>query len=312
MMIIDDDTKSFIKLRIKNRVPKIENLSPIQLRKLRASSIELLKTNQVKIKSISNISFKSKNRIINLRIYNDKDDDNQPLIIFFHGGGFVIGDLESHDLLCRHLSKKSKCKLIAVEYSLAPEFKFPASLEDAENSIKYIFNNCKKIKFNRQKVILCGDSAGGNLALIISILSKIKKLPKIIGQILFYPWVDLTMSRPSMELRLDGLIVEKSTLLYFADHYLKNNYDATNWKVSPLNYYDFSNMPITYIYGAGLDPLVDEGYALYKRLASWNNQVYYKNYPGQMHAFISNISYLPTSLLCIKEASKAIKNIIKG
>ena len=65
---------------------------------------------------------------------------------------------------------------------------------------------------------------------------------------------------------------------YFADHYLKNNYDATNWKVSPLNYYDFSNMPITYIYGAGLDPLVDEGYALYKRLASWNNQVYYKNY----------------------------------
>lgn len=312
MMIIDDDTKSFIKLRIKNRVPKIETLSPIQLRKLRASSIELPKKYQVKIKSISNISFKSKNRIINLRIYNDKDDDNQPLIIFFHGGGFVIGDLESHDLLCRHLSKKSKCKLIAVEYSLAPEFKFPASLEDAENSIKYIFNNFKKIKFNKQKVILCGDSAGGNLALIISILSKIKKLPKIIGQILFYPWVDLTMSRPSMDLRLDGLIVEKSTLLYFADHYLKNNFDATNWKISPLNYYDFSNMPITYIYGAGLDPLVDEGYALYKRLASWNNQVYYKNYPGQMHAFISNISYLPTSLSCIKEASKAIKNIIKG
>ena len=222
-----------------------------------------------------------------------------------------MGDLDSHDLLCRHLTKKSECKLIAVDYSLAPEYKFPCSLEDSINAVNYIFENNKQIKFDKKKVIVCGDSAGGNLALIVAILSKEKKLPKIIGQILFYPWIDFTMSRPSMSMNLDGLIVKKSTLNYFADHYLNKNDEITNWKISPLLYSDFYGMPITYIYGAGLDPLVDEGYALMKRLKSFENEVYYKVYEGQMHAFVSNIVSLPTSIDCINEASKAIKKIIQ-
>ena len=222
-----------------------------------------------------------------------------------------MGDLDSHDLLCRHLTKKSECKLIAVDYSLAPEHKFPCSLEDSINAVKYVFENSKQIKFDKNKVVVCGDSAGGNLALIISILSKEKKLPKIKGQILFYPWIDFTMSRPSMSIKLDGLIVKKSTLDYFADHYLNDNDDVTNWSISPLLYSDFREMPTTYIYGAGLDPLVDEGYALMKRLKSFKNEVHYKVYEGQMHAFVSNIVSLPTSIMCINEASKAIKKIIQ-
>ena len=157
----------------------------------------------------------------------------------------------SHDLLCRHLTKKSECKLIAIDYSLAPENKFPCSLEDSINAVNYIFENNKQIKFNQNKVVVCGDSAGGNLALIISILSKEKKLPNIIGQILFYPWIDFTMSRPSMSINLNGLIVKKSTLDYFSNHYLNNNDDITNWKISPLLYPDFYGMPITYIYEIG-------------------------------------------------------------
>ena len=289
MMKVDNDTKQFIKLRLENNVPEVENLSPIELREMRASMAAVPSEHQVQINRVNEITIKSESRELKLRIYSNKnDDDNQPLIIFFHGGGFVMGDLDSHDLLCRHLTKKSECKLIAVEYSLAPEFKFPCSLEDSINAVNYIFENNKKIKFDKKKVVVCGDSAGGNLALIVAILSKEKKLPKIIGQILFYPWIDFTMSRPSMSINLDGLIVKKSTLDYFADHYLNKNDEITNWKISPLLYSDFYGMPITYIYGAGLDPLVDEGYALMKRLKSFENQVYYKVYEGQMHAFVSN------------------------
>ena len=310
MMKVDNDTKQFIKLRLENNVPEVENLTPIELREMRASMAAVPSEHQVQINNINEITIKSESRELKLRIYSNKnDDDNQPLIIFFHGGGFVMGDLDSHDLLCRHLTKKSECKLIAVDYSLAPENKFPCSLEDSINAVNYIFENNKQIKFDKKKVVVCGDSAGGNLALIVAILSKEKKLPKIIGQILFYPWIDFTMSRPSMSINLDGLIVKKSTLDYFADHYLNKNDEITNWKISPLLYSDFYGMPITYIYGAGLDPLVDEGYALMKRLKSFENQVYYKVYEGQMHAFVSNIVSLPTSIDCINEASKAIKKI---
>ena len=309
-MKVDNDTKQFIKLRLENNVPEVENLTPIELREMRASMAAVPSEHQVQINHINEITIKSKNRELKLRIYSNKnDDDNQPLIIFFHGGGFVMGDLDSHDLLCRHLTKKSECKLIAVDYSLPPEYKFPCSLEDSINAVNYIFENNEQIKFDKKKVVVCGDSAGGNLALIIAILSKEKKLPKIIGQILFYPWIDFTMSRPSMSINLDGLIVKKSTLDYFADHYLNKNDEITNWKISPLLYSDFYEMPITYIYGAGLDPLADEGYALMKRLKSFENEVYYKVYEGQMHAFVSNIVSLPTSIDCINEASKAIKKI---
>ena len=310
MMKVDNDTKQFIKLRLENNVPEVENLTPIELREMRASMATVPSEHQVPINHINETTMKSESRELKLRIYSNKnDDDNQPLIIFFHGGGFVMGDLDSHDLLCRHLTKKSECKLIAVDYSLAPEYKFPCSLEDSINAVNYIFENDKQIKFDKKKVVVCGDSAGGNLALIVAILSKEKKLPKIIGQILFYPWIDFTMSRPSMSINLDGLIVKKSTLDYFADHYLNKNDEITNWKISPLFYSDFYGMPITYIYGAGLDPLVDEGYALMKRLKSFENEVYYKVYEGQMHAFVSNIVSLPTSIDCINEASKAIKKI---
>ncbi|MDC3096040.1 alpha/beta hydrolase [Alphaproteobacteria bacterium] len=311
MMKVDNDTKQFIKLRLENNVPEVENLSPIELREMRASMAEVPYEHQVQINNINEIKIKSENRKVKLRIYSNIDNDDQPLIIFFHGGGFVMGDLDSHDLLCRHLAKKSECKLIAIDYSLAPEYKFPCSLEDSINAVNYIFENNEQIKFDKKKVVVCGDSAGGNLALIVAILSKEKKLPKIIGQILFYPWIDFTMSRPSMSINLDGLIVKKSTLDYFADHYLNKNDKITNWKISPLLYSDFYGMPITYIYGAGLDPLVDEGYALMKRLKSFENEVYYKVYEGQMHAFVSNIVNLPTSIDCINEACKAIKKIIQ-
>ncbi len=310
-MQIDDDTKNFIKLMIDNKLPKVETLSPMDLREMRASAAKIPIKNQIKIRSIKDSSFQSKKRNIKFRIYSDQFLDQEPLIIFFHGGGFVMGNLDSHDLLCRHLCKKTKCKVIAIDYSLAPENKFPNPLEDVVNSVKYIFQNSKKLKFNDKKVIVCGDSAGGNFALIISILSKEKKIPLISGQVLFYPWVDFTLSRPSMDIELEGLIVTKETLMYFANHYLKNDEDRTNWKISPLFYPDFSSMPTTYIYTAGLDPLRDEGYALYKRLLSWGNKTYFKNYEGQMHAFVNNIIHLPTSLDCIKNASKAIKEMIK-
>ena len=309
-MIIDKDTQKFLDLMLENKVPKIYNLTPSELRAMRAKMASIPTEHLVKIKNVKDISFKLKNKKIKLRIYKDVvETEISPLIIFFHGGGFVMGDLESHDLLCRHLCKKTKATLIAVDYRLAPEHKFPCAIEDAVDSINYIFNNSENLKINKKKVVLCGDSAGGNLAFLMSIYAKKKIVPSFSGQILIYPWIDLTMSRPSMDIKLEGILVEKETLLYFSEHYLNEKEEQVDWRVSPILYPDLSNMITTFIYSAGIDPLVDEGDALRRRLSSFGNEVYYKLYPGQMHAFASNIVNLPTALQCIDEASKAIRSI---
>ena len=309
-MIIDKDTQKFLDLMLENKVPKIYNLTPSELRAMRAKMASIPTEHLVKIKNVKDISFKLKNKKIKLRIYKDiVETEISPLIIFFHGGGFVMGDLESHDLLCRHLCKKTKATLIAVDYRLAPEHKFPCAIEDAVDSVNYIFNNSENLKINKKKVVLCGDSAGGNLAFLMSIYAKKKIVPRFSGQILIYPWIDLTMSRPSMDIKLEGILVEKETLLYFSEHYLNEKEEQVDWRVSPILYPDLSNMITTFIYSAGIDPLVDEGDALRRRLSSFGNEVYYKLYPGQMHAFASNIVNLPTALQCIDEASKAIRSI---
>ena len=309
-MIIDNDTKKFIELMLENKVPKIDSLTPKELRDMRAKMSSVPSEKLVKIENVKDITFRLKNKKITLRVYKDtKETQITPLIIFFHGGGFVMGDLESHDLLCRHLCKKTKSTLIAVDYRLAPENKFPSAIEDALDSVNYIFNNSKNLYFNNKKVVLCGDSAGGNLAFLMSIYAKKKIIPGFIGQILIYPWVDLTMSRPSMNIKLDGILVEKETLLYFSKHYLNKNEEQVDWRVSPILYPDLSNLPPTFIYSAGIDPLVDEGDALKRRLLSFDNEVHYKLYPGQMHAFASNIVNLPTALDCIDQASIAVKQL---
>ena len=310
-MIIDKDTQEFINLRIKNNSPEIYSLTPIELRAMRAAMACTPTEHQVEIRSIRDISFKKNDRSIKIRIYKDVNKNKKtPLIIFFHGGGFVMGDLESHDLLCRHICKKTKSTLIAIDYRLAPENKFPSALEDALDATNQIIKNFKELNFDKNKVVVCGDSAGGNLALLISIYSKIKIIPKIHGQILIYPWVDFTMSRPSINIELNGILVNKKTLLYFAAHYLKNENDITDWRISPILFPDLSDLPPTYIFGAGIDPLVDEGEALSRRLRSFNNEVHYKLYPGQMHAFVSNIVSLPTSLECIHEICESILKIL--
>ena len=156
-MIIDKDTQEFINLRIKNNTPEIYSLTPVELRAMRAAMACTPKEHQVEIKSIQDISLIKNNKSIKIRTYKDVNENKKtPLIIFFHGGGFVMGDLESHDLLCRHICKKTKSTLIAIDYRLAPENKFPSALEDALDATNQIFKNFKNLILKKNKVVFCG------------------------------------------------------------------------------------------------------------------------------------------------------------
>ena len=316
-MQIDKDTQALINDRLKNNAPALESFSPQELRDLRAKMAETSLEHRVEISDVENTFIEGTLGKIPIRRYFDSKTNNlknepSPLIIYFHGGGFVMGDLESHDLVCRHLCKEAKATIIAVDYKLAPEHKFPAAIIDTEDAIKGIIKKANEFKFNKNKVILCGDSAGGTLATVGTIMSRDAIVPKIHGQILVYPWVDMTMCRRSMDIDLEGMILNKKTITYFANHYLNTPEEQVDWRASPLLTPDLSNLPPTYIYGAGLDPLVDEGDAYKRRLLSFNNEVHYRLFPGQMHAFLSNSIQLPTSLICIKEMGEAAQNIFSN
>ena len=312
-MQIDKDTQALIDERIKNNAPPLESFTPQELRALRAKMAETPSELRIDILNVDDFYIKGSLGPIKVRKYSNNlselPDIKNPLIIYFHGGGFVMGDLESHDLVCRHLCKETDATIIAVDYKLAPENKFPASITDAKDAIAEIINDADNLQIDKEKVILCGDSAGGALAAVGTIMSRDKTIPKIHGQILVYPWVDLTMCRKSMDIDIEGMILNKHTIKYFADHYLNSYEEQVDWRASPILTPDLSNLPPTYIFGAGLDPLVDEGDAYKRRLLSFGNEVHYRLFPGQMHAFLSNSVQLPTALICLKEMGEAAKNI---
>ena len=312
-MQIDKDTQALIDERKKNNAPPLESFTPQELRALRAKMAETPAELQVNISNVDDFYLKGSLGPIKVRKYSNnlskEPDKKNPLIIYFHGGGFVMGDLESHDLVCRHLCKETEATIIAVDYKLAPENKFPASITDTKDAIAEIIKDADNLQIDKEKVILCGDSAGGALAAVGTIMSRDKIVPKIHGQILVYPWVDLTMCRKSMDIDIEGMILNKDTIKYFAYHYLNSYEEQVDWRASPILTPDLSNLPPTYIFGAGLDPLVDEGDAYKRRLLSFGNEVHYRLFPGQMHAFLSNSVQLPTALICLKEMGEAAKNI---
>ena len=200
--------------------------------------------------------------------------------------------------------------VVAVDYSLSPEHKFPYAVEEVKDVINSLVNFENDFFIDFENIFVCGDSAGGNLATVLAINSRDKKVIPIRGQILVYPCVDLTLTMRSMDIFLDGMTLTFDTMDYFVKHYLNSTNDAVNWEASPLFAMDLYNLPETFIFAAGLDPLLDEGMAYTNRLKSFGNKVTYKLYPGQIHGFLSNSLHFPKAAECIKEIGKAAKSMV--
>ena len=314
LMKIDKETKKYLDDRVKINSPNHHELSPIELRKARLTQLALDDLKGPELENIFDLKVgDEENSKFSIRVYvpcKIKQDKKVPVILFFHGGGFVMGDLETHDYPCRYIAKFSEMVVIAVDYRLAPENKFPISLDDA----KYVHKNLDKLplpfKIDLDNILVCGDSAGGNLATILAINYSYNLLPKIKGQILIYPCVDLTLSMKSMDIELDGLVFSGKTMSYFVKHYLENRKDEVNWEASPLYAPNLKNQPPAYIFAAGLDPLLDEGVAYRNRLKDNGNRVYYKLYEGQIHGFVTNSKHFPKGLECLKEIGIAAKDLV--
>lgn len=230
-----------------------------------------------------------------------------PAIIFFHGGGWVIGDLDSHDTVCRSLAAASGCRVIAVDYRLAPEHPFPAAVEDAFAAVRSIEANAAELGVDPNRIAVAGDSAGGNLAAVVCQLARGQTAPRIAFQLLIYPVTQFGEVTASRRRFADDIVLNKDTMDWFERHYAGSLVVADDPRASPLRAKDLSGLPPAYVLTAGLDPLLDEGRQYADRLRAAGVPVEAVTYDEMVHGFVNMSGLLDTARVALEQAGLAVK-----
>jgi len=238
------------------------------------------------------------------RIYKPSQSPNLPVIIYYHGGGFVLYDIESHDRVCRRLADKNQAIVISIDYRLAPEYKFPVPLNDCYDSFLWAVKQIDGIGGNKNRITLAGDSAGGNLATAVSVMARDLGGPHIHSQILIYPTVDATFQFASIERNGKGYLLTKDRMEWFVNHYATDENDKSDPLMSPIYQEDLVGLPPAFVFTAEYDPLHDEGAAYAQKLKDAGVHTKYKMYKGMIHGFI-NMPKLAKACLTAHEDIKS-------
>jgi acetyl esterase len=248
------------------------------------------------------------------RAYRPKGAGNDailPALVYFHGGGWVIGDLDTHDVICRTLCNAARCAVFSVEYRKAPEAPFPAAVDDCFASLNFISKNSNSLKINSAQIAVGGDSAGGNLATVMALMARDAGGPAISFQVLIYPGTDQRMGHPSIDRNGEGYLLTRKSMGYFRGHYLPDQKDWLDWRASPLLAKSLKGLPPAYLLTAGFDPLVDEGKAYADRMRNEGVAVEYRNHPDMVHGFITMGRILDTANSALADCAAALRKAWK-
>ena len=251
---------------------------------------------------------------LGVRIYTPVSTNSTvlPGLVFFHGGGFVLGDLDTHDDLCRVLCNESGFRVVSVDYRLAPEHPFPAAVDDSFAATKWVAANAAALGIESRRLAVGGDSAGGNLAAVVAQLAR-SGGPSIAFQLLIYPVAQLgAPDTPSMRENAKGYFLEKEGMDWFTRLYAPDKDHRNDPRLSPLRCTDLSGLPPAYVITAGFDPLRDEGKAYADCLDRAGVPVTYVNYPGMVHGFFSMRGFIPKAREAIAAAAAAMREGVKG
>ena len=307
-MPLDPQVEIFLEqmAAISKGAPPISSYTPAEYRVISERSMAAsLKPEEVK--QVEDVKIPVDGGEIMARIYTPEGNGPYPVFLFFHGGGWVLGSVDSYDGMARMIANASGAMVVSVDYRLAPEHRFPVATEDCYHALSWTEEHIEEYGGMKDCIIVGGDSAGGNLAAVLTLMTKDRSGPHINGQVLIYPATSFTITTPSMIENAHGYFLTKDMMRWLSNHYIHED-DRSSIYASPLLAEDIHGLPQAFIMTAEYDPLRDEGRLYADKLAAAGVPVQYKVYKGMIHGFVSMAAMIDQG----KEAVRHIGAAIKG
>ncbi len=303
-MPVDPQLQPLLDLLAQAGAPPITTLEPEAARALMAA----MKRNArpVEVHAVSDHAAPGPAGDVLVRVYAPEGDGPFPLLVWLHGGGWVLGSVDESDPVARGLSVAGGCVVASVEYRLAPEHPFPAGLEDCWAALRWCVDHAAELRVDPSRVAVGGDSAGGNLATVCAQLARAEGGPDLCFQLLVYPVVDFDLTTPSMVDNAEGYLLSRSIMEWFYDHYAEPS-QRTDPRAAPLRADDLAGLPPALIITAEYDPLRDEGEAYGRRLAEAGVPTTVSRYDGMIHSFFSMTAFADRAVEAEAEAGAALR-----
>ena len=281
--MLDPQARALLDLMIERRVPPVHLLSPAEARRM---YLERRFATQPEAPPVGEVRALQTDGGVPLRLYRPAGAGVRPVLVYFHGGGWTIGDLDTHDVLCRELCLGAGAAVVAVDYRLGPEHRFPAAVEDCVEATRWVQREAAALGVDAQRLALGGDSAGGNLAAVVALTLRDAGDPAPAYQLLIYPATDMRGASPSHTSNGQGYLLTADAVAYYRDHYIADPAQWLDWRVSPVLASDHRNLPPALVLTAGFDPLRDEGREYADALSAAGNRVQVVCFERQIHGFI--------------------------
>jgi acetyl esterase len=309
-MVLDSEAKALLDWIAAAGRPPLQKLSAADARASYKQSRGALHPDPPDVASVEDRDIPGPHGPIPIRIYRPRSSgplQPLPVLLYFHGGGFTIGDLDTHDVVCRCLANEAACAIVSVDYRMAPEHKFPCAVDDCFAATTWVSEHAAALSLDAARIAVGGDSAGGNLAAVVSIMARDAGGPPLAFQLLIYPATNLHHNTASAQELADGYLLTMAVMEYFRGNYLRNAADFDDWRASPLLAEDLTKLPPALMITAGFDPLRDEGKAYAERLVAAGVPTHYTCYEGTIHGFITMGKILKTADRAIAEAGASLR-----
>jgi acetyl esterase len=287
--MLDLQARALLDLIAERGVPPTHTLTPQEARSLYRERRAFTQPPAITMAEVRDVSAPGPHGPIGLRLYRPTTatSSTAPALVYYHGGGWVIGDLDTHDVLCRELAHRSGCVVLAVDYRLGPEHRFPAAVDDCLAATRWVHAQAASLGIDASRIALGGDSAGGNLATVTALGLRDEGGFQPRFQLLIYPGTDMRAVAPSHTSNGQGYMLTSDSIAYFRGHYIASEAQWSDWRASPLLHTDLSKLPPALVITAGYDPLRDEGRQYADALSKAGVLTQYVCFERQIHGFIT-------------------------
>ncbi|MFN9773727.1 MAG: alpha/beta hydrolase [Burkholderiales bacterium] len=278
--------RALLDLIEKSGIPATHTLTPAEARRFYRERRAFTQPDAPALPVVRDLQADGPAGPIPLRLYRPVAEGTLPVLVYYHGGGWVIGDLDTHDVLCRQLALQAGCAVVAVDYRMGPEHRFPAAVDDCVAATRWVRTNAASLGVDASRLAVGGDSAGGNLAAVVALVARDAGNLPIAFQLLIYPATDQRRVAPSHTTNAQGYLLTADSMRYYHDHYIDDPKHDLDWRASPLLAPSLAKLPPAFVLVAGYDPLRDEGVQYAQKMTEDGSRATLVSFERQIHGFV--------------------------